>query len=316
MKSLLNITTSPYDLGRYANGEELHNFYVQKGLHGLEVMFLEDDPVMHAHLGECSIVGVHLRCSPAFLALWQEDELFLQRYSSEQQLRSVYGSATKEEMLQKLSRQLQFAQDIGAEYVVFHVCEIAPEDIFLQQRRHTDEAVVLAACQLINTLLRHKNYSFHFLCENLWWAGFNLENPCITALLMDNIEYDKKGIMLDAGHLLHTNRELRTQDEAIDFILRTVENDKTLRQFTRGMHLHQTLSGEYVKEMQKNPPQNIEVFDYIFKVDAHLPFSCSGVIKLLKTIAPEYLVHELISYNLQDHEEKLNTQLAALQQNR
>ena len=44
----------------------------------------------------------------------------------------------------------------------------------------------------------------------------------------------------------------------------------------------------------------------------HLPFTTPKVQKLVETIKPEYLTHELMSYGRSEHEIKLVMQRAAL----
>ena len=78
--------------------------------------------------------------------------------------------------------------------------------------------MVDAAAELINSLLDGKGYQFEFLMENLWWPGLTLTRPEITERLLSQVHYPRKGLMLDTGHLMHTNWELRSQEEAVDYI--------------------------------------------------------------------------------------------------
>ena len=59
--------------------------------------------------------------------------------------------------------------------------------------------------------------------------------------------------MLDTGHLMHTNLELRTQEEAIDYVLEQVQRQEELAGYIRGIHLNQSLTGEFVKEYLSHP---------------------------------------------------------------
>ena len=62
-------------------------------------------------------------------------------------------------------------------------------------------------------LLDGEDYTFDFLMENLWWPGLTMTRPEMTKRLLSQVHYQKKGIMLDTGHLMHMNLELKTQDE-------------------------------------------------------------------------------------------------------
>ena len=53
-------------------------------------------------------------------------------------------------------------------------------------------------------------------------------------------------------------------------------------------------------------------YEHVFQIDQHLPFTTPKVQKLVETIKPEYLTHELMSYGRSEHEIKLVMQRAAL----
>lgn len=80
--------------------------------------------------------------------------------------------------------------------------------------------------------------------ENLWWPGFTFTSPQMTQKLMDGIHYEKKGIMLDTGHLLHTNLDLRNQREGIAYIQKQLEEHGELCSWIKGIHLNQSLTGK------------------------------------------------------------------------
>ncbi len=83
--------------------------------------------------------------------------------------------------------------------------------------------------------------------------------------------------MLDIGHLLHTNTALRSQEEAVDYVHRILDVHKELCGYIKGVHLHQSLSGKYVRELIQNPPR-LEgtyyerlagIYSHIFSIDTH-----------------------------------------------
>ena len=71
----------------------------------------------------------------------------------------------------------------------------------------------------------------------------------MTKRLLSQVHYQKKGIMLDTGHLMHMNLELKTQDEAVDYILEKVAEHGNLASYIKGMHLNQSITGAYVKTL-------------------------------------------------------------------
>ena len=84
--------------------------------------------------------------------------------------------------------------------------------------------------------------------ENLWWPGLTMTRPEITERLLAQVHYPRKGIMLDTGHLMHTNLDLSTEEEAIDYVLEQIGKHGKMVSYIRGMHLNQSLTGSYVKE--------------------------------------------------------------------
>ena len=109
--------------------------------------------------------------------------------------------------------------------------------------------------------------------------------------------------MLDTGHFLHTNLELKTQKEALGDLNAMLDRHQELLSYIKGVHLHQSLTGEYVKRWLKQPrplPLDPEerfrqVYEHIFAIDQHLPFTEPGVRELVERIDPLYLTYEYIS---------------------
>ena len=59
-----------------------------------------------------------------------------------------------------------------------------------------------------------------------WWPGLTFENPGDTQALLTQVHYEKKGFMLDTGHYLHTNLDLRDQEEAVDCLHQMLDHHK------------------------------------------------------------------------------------------
>lgn len=82
----------------------------------------------------------------------------------------------------------------------------------------------------------------------------------------------------------------------------------------------QSITGAYVKTLitkKDAMPSDYEAcskacYEHVFQIDQHLPFTTPKVQKLVETIKPEYLTHELMSYGRSEHEIKLVMQRAAL----
>lgn len=283
MKTMMNFTTSEDDVTRYSSAADLREFYQGFGLSGLELMPLETP--QNTIVFPDMVVGVHT-CS---IADWM--------------------SMDRSTLLAHFQKDLDYAEEIRAEYVVFHVTQVSNEECWTCRMKHTDEEVVDAACGFINALLDRKQYSFWFLMENLWWPGLNFLRPSVTKRLLDGVHYSKKGLMLDTGHFMHTNLNLRTQKEALISLHAMLDAHQDLLSCIKGVHLHQSLTGAYVKQWLEQPhmldsdPEKrfCQVFEHIFRIDRHLPFTEPGVRGLIDRIRPLYLTYEYITRSREEH---------------
>lgn len=294
MKITMNFTTSSDDVDRYSTRDELKEFYQSAGCDGLEVMLMEEDK--KGLLSPDMILGIHAQCI------------------------SDWINTDPEKLIPIFRKDFDYAETVGAQYVVFHVTQVTEPETYFWKMTHSDEEVILAAADLINAMLDHKNYSFHFLMENLWWPGLNFLSPASTELLLNSVHYEKKGLMLDTGHFLHTNLNLRTQKEALAYLHAMLDQHEKLLHFIKGIHLHQSLSGSYIRNwlqqphtLSSDPDVRIgQIFEHIFAVDRHLPFTDPAVKGLVERISPSYLTLEYISRNKQEHMEFLKEGIAAL----
>lgn len=279
MKTTMNFTTSCYDAERFSSPEDLRGFYTGFGLDGLELMPL--DPALPSQISPDMVTGVHLCCPPD----WMESDPAI--------IEASYR------------RDLEFARRMEAEYVVFHASQISEEEATTYRFSHTDEQVVDACCSLVNTLMDGQDYTFLFLLENQWWPGLTFLRPEIAGALLDGIHYPHTGFMLDTGHLMNTNQQLSTPDEAVAYIHTVLDQNERYLPYIRGIHLNQSLSGAYVQDYLKRPPFDrskadaaawaCHVYEHIFQVDQHRPFVADGVRDLVKRIAPDYVTYEYIT---------------------
>ena len=319
MKQMINTTDYAFDVERYRDEADAISFAGNLGMDGFELLPCEggrDD-----FFTERSVVGVHLRYFDSWLDFWNGKlEMLSKEYGSFEKVKEIFGGLDRSCILKRFREDLERARKLKARYVVFHVSDVSARELFTYQCRHTDEEVIDAAAELINLLLDGEKYTFDFLMENLWWPGLTMTRPEMTKRLLSQVHYQKKGIMLDTGHLMHMNLELKTQDEAVDYILEKVAEHGNLASYIKGMHLNQSITGAYVKTLitkKDAMPSDYEAcskacYEHVFQIDQHLPFTTPKVQKLVETIKPEYLTHELMSYGRSEHEIKLVMQRAAL----
>lgn len=319
MKTLINFNNSQEDLERYRDKQDIRNLCAKYGCDGLEYMRIP--ACSEAMIPQEMVYGIHLSSFQNWMDLWfGNTERLLQEFGSMEVVRQFYGGTDKQAILDKFTKELDYAQKSGAEYVVYHISEVTIKESFSYRFYYTDEEIVDAAAEIINLLLDDKGYTFDFLMENLWWPGMNLANPQVTKRLFEQIHYNKKGMMLDTGHLLSTNRRLRTQDEGVQYIHHILDLHAEQCKWIKGVHFHQSLSGEYIDHILG---QKIElkadywerfgqVYEYIFLADKHEPFTAPGVKDLIERMHPEYLTYEFITRNREEQEKFLARQIAVL----
>ena len=317
MKTMFNLTTSSEDLDRFHKREDLLD--LMRGFDGVELMQFEEDS--RGLIPKERVIGLHMGYFPTWFDFWRGNEdALLKEFDSRETWERIYGGKDKEAILNRFRQDLKWAHHYDAEYVAFHVSEATIEESFTWKYQHTDEEVIDATIELINELLKDEDGKLAFLVENLWQPGLTFTRPEMTKRLLEGIQYPNKGIMLDTGHLLHTNTAIRTQEEGLKYIHNLLDEHGELCKYIRGVHLNQSLTGEYCEKTISNPPElgktyqerYGKMFWHAFAVDQHLPFTCEGVDELIVRIAPEYLTFEFITADSAQHKGYLDAQRKAL----
>lgn len=317
MEQMINMTNSPDDTERFADEQDYLELCRKYGCDGYEYMHFEgmgEPPIPHDR-----IKGVHLCCFDNWMDLWlgRKDRV-LEEYGNWKMVEQTFGGRSPKAILDTLQRNLDYAEKVQAEYVVFHVSDVKIREAISGRFDYSNKEVIQAACDMINQLLDGKKYSFTFLMENLWWSGFTFTNPEETRLLLNSVHYPNRGIMLDIGHLMHTNLELTSQSEAISYIEYLLDRHGELCKWIRGVHLHQSITGDRIRSMWKKNTQLADdyyerwcqIFQFIFEIDQHKPFSEGKITELIRRIHPQWLTHEFISRSREELEEYLEQQTA------
>lgn len=243
-------------------------------------------------------VGIHLPYLPFWLDLWHGNQERLHRQFVDQQSCQKYlrGMHDRESCCEWVRRNLDNAILYEPEYFVWHVSEANQEEIFTRDFYYTDEMVIDATVELFGYVADVIPNNVTVLFENLWWQGLRLDDVRPVERLFDRIGRDNVGIMLDTGHLLNTNPNLRTEEEGVAYICRTLDGLGESAGLIRGMHLQCSLSGEYLQNAPYISHEMLsieEVSAYITLIDQHRPFETSAMKRVIERIAPEWLVHEL-----------------------
>lgn len=319
MLQLVNISSYASDVELINNNPAvLKEFLAEHHVDGIEIMFYDEwDKRLYP---KEMIKGVHLRFWPAWLDFWHGNhEELIKEFGSEENIITCYGGSTREDWLGVYRQNIKTAVKTGAEYMVFHVSHARIQELFSWQFHASDKEVIEATIELINELADEIPPTMALLFENLWWPGLTLKNPDLAAYLLDHVKHPNIGIMLDVGHLMNTNQDLRTESEGIDYILGILDSLGDYRQYVRGLHLHKSLSGEYMKQGSWGEEQKYdmgEIMTHVLEIDQHQPFETSEVQRLIEYVKPEFLVHEFMYSTKEEWSQKIKVQTAALEQSR
>ena len=314
MKFLTNLIANKDCLQDYCDREKLNNFLKETDLDGFEVICTGDYP---QEIDDSKVIGLHLPFFNAWMDLYKGDFAALdEEYGGRKVWQQFYGGDSFDAVYRQIESQLDFAQQLGAEYVVMHVVEIGTTETLTEQFKYSHKEVIGALCDVANRLFRNKNYTFALLLENLWWQGFDFTDPQLTKYMLDNIEYKNKGIMLDIGHLMHTNKDLQSWEDGAEYICRMLDKHSDLLCFVKGVHLHGTLEGAFAKEFYKNGvdikedfwQRFAQAYDYVMKVDAHRPFAHESIKGIIEKISPDYVVYEFSDKTMTKRKESVDLQ--------
>jgi hypothetical protein len=318
MKRIINFTTTLYDTDRYRDNADLKAFYRELGFDGLELMRLGDNK--NGIVTAEDVIGIHMRYFTTWMDLWTGDEgRLLSEFGDYDAVRQTYGGTIREALTQAFVDDLNAPPRVLPEYLVFHVSECNIAESILRRYHYGSEAVIDAVIELTYSFREAVQGSPALLFENLWYPGLNMLEPDMTFKLLEKAKYPNVGVMLDMGHLLNTNTALRAIDEGIEYIHRVLDLYGDLA-FIKGVHLHQSLSGEYAEGLMRTwtPPDGSyderrrSVFPHIFKIDTHRPFASERVNELIERIQPEYLTIEQLSPDRFEHARNLKEQLRYL----
>ena len=320
MKNLLSFPIYSDNLVQYQNMEDLRKELRQLNCDGIEGLWGGED--FPEAFPKDLVTGYHLIFYPDWLDFYRGDtEAFIQKFGSLEAAKAFYCGTSREDLLAQFREDFDRAEKLGAEYVVFHVSDVSIEEGYTYSWSHNSREVIDASIEFINTLLAEKEWSFEFLVENLWWPGFTFTNPEETARLLDGIHYPRKGIMLDIGHLMNTNASLRTQKEGAAYIHKMLDAHNDLPYKIKGLHLHHSLSSEYVKANTGKLPTDLPTdynerflysYNHVLQIDQHRPWTDPCICELIDRISPEYLVHELPSFSRIDRRNAVKTQMKTL----
>lgn len=318
MEKLVNLSSFEYDTGRFNyNRDNLISFLERYDLDGIELL---NPLTMDKNIIPEEIVkGIHLRYYPAWIDFWKENRSeLIRQFGSFENVVSYYGGRKREDIVDYLRKEILCADEMGAEYAVFHISHAQMEHVFNYKFTYSDREVIDASAEFVNGIFKGLDTKIKLLFENLWWPGLTLLDREMAYRLLERVEYKNKGFMLDTGHLMNTNIKLENEKQAIDYVLETVDNLGELGKLIKGLHLNLSISGRYVTDNVINKeyhPQeltiskmNENIYGHISSIDMHSPFTGNDVRKIIERIEPDYLVYEFVTNSLDELERNIMVQ--------
>lgn len=321
MYKLFNLSNHPFDLDRFKGGNEhIRDFMKKHRLDGIEL--IQASQWSEDTLPADMIKGVHLRFWPVLLDLWRGDtEKLVKQFGSMEAVKNFYGGESRNAIVEYYKNELEVARQIGAEYVVLHISNVEPEHCFSYKFTYTSEEVIDAFIELVNEVFDGLEGEIKLLFENLWWPGLTLLDNNLSQRLLDGVKYAHKGFMLDISHMMNTNLELKSEEEAVDYILDILKKMGSIAGAIKGIHLNSSVTGEYVKSQFQNDnlenekdfiKRYCEAYLHILKIDCHIPFEHPSIRRIIDAVKPEYLVYEFLCERLEELEHFIDVQNTAL----
>lgn len=352
MKKLLHLLKHEHTLNNYSSSNELINFINNHNIDGFEIICCGEEN--SGKVPKDKIIGYHLGFFSYWIDMWNfNPKRLMEEFGDAKTCLEFYGIdynsfdtlfsnfdwhySTSENTIKEIQSYIRAhivkffksdcdnAKSMGAEYVVFHVSNVSIFETFTYKLENSDSTIINASIEIINLLLENSDYDFYFLLENLWWSGLNFLNPENSLHLLNSINYKKKGFVLDVGHLLNTNIDLKNETEAIEYLNNIIDIHMScfnLIEEIKAIHLHQSLSGEYVKKYLNNIPESINtnstidfyekfsiLYNHVLNIDTHSPMTFNGTLEFIKKVNPDYLIFEITENNPQKLNKSLTKQM-------
>jgi hypothetical protein len=323
VKRLLNISTCAEDLQIFENDwTRARHFCTRNGFDGYELYPLDsyDFNAIPSNL----IVGLHLRFYPILEPLWRNDRTRLREvFGDDETVALYYGGADRQALVDVYRQELSLAKRLGCEYVVFHVSQSVPESVHTWHCPWTWQQTVELCAEIMSEVARESTYTGNILFENLWLPGsMRLDSPDEVALLLQKLDHPRWGLVLDTGHVLNKNQNLRSEAEGVAYLLETVRNLGDVRHMIKGVHLTRSLSADAVKTFRDEPDPfaGAETFwerlaiahRHVFQMDQHDAFDDPGITELFRLVSPDYVVFEFSYRDGAEWQGKIDRQKRAL----
>lgn len=303
MKRLFHLSTVKRQLDWFGHDwESIKEFVEKQNIEGIELGLTMDYDL--TQIPKDIITGVHLSFYPMWLDFWRQDTKKLQKlFHNEEEIQKYYGGLTPEILIENYKKQFERAKSLEAEYMVFHVCHILPEDSFTWQFDYSDQEVMEATLELVNAVFGADEEGPTLLFENLWWPGLTYLNKDLAKNFIERVNYKNKGYLVDVSHLTLTNGKIGREEEVYKYIKKVIDDLGDTAKWIKGMHLNKALPKFYMSRdhsyllekyrREKDPMRQRNILKtHINMLDNHKPFDHEAAKKIVGLIKPQYCVYE------------------------
>lgn len=327
MIELINASVYQQAAGFHGVGwSAIADFARDHDMQGIELLIDIDNPLDDLPYG--LVYGVHLPIWITWLDIWRNQSDAVQRYYQGEQdwARRYAGGIWRSQMLNGLVSQLNAVARLGANYAVVHAAHVEFAHAFTRAYTYTDLEVLDAFATVLNTVAEMNGGEppVTLYIENVWWPGLTFADSTMTEYLARCLDFDKWAFVLDTAHLMNTRHGLRTEQDAIFFVLDRIEAlSAEVRDRIACVHLNLSLSGEYQQaSISQGLPkgyidlpfaeQFILARDHVGRIDQHRPFTLYDCQRIVEAVEPLVVVHELAANSAAALSQSLKTQYRAL----
>ena len=298
----------------YDREEDIEKTLRKLHLDGIENLIYGTEPALHPT--DRITLGCHLAYWPDWMDFYLGKKDFYEKdFPTKQSLMDTFGGITVEDWIEKIRRNIRAALAEKPAYLVWHVADCSVEEIWTRRFRYSSREVLKAAAEVYSAVADEVPQTVQVLFENIFWPGLYTLEPEDVDYFFSCLPGKNVGIMLDTGHLMNTNWGIRTETDGADYVCSIVNRLGSMKDLIKGIHLSCSISGNYQRTHVGPPPAEITpeiIGHHIISIDQHRPFTTDAAKRIVDTVEPEFLTHELFGPDFSIPVDKVTTQRNAI----
>ena len=275
--------------------EDIRKIITDLHLDGIENLVYGEEPAKHPV--PSLTVGCHLAYWPDWMNFYLgRSDLYKEDFPTEKSLIDYFGGTTVDDWERRIRNNIRAALAEKPAYLVWHVADCTIEETWTRHFHYTNKEVLKAAAEVYSAVADVVPPSVYVLFENIFWPSLYRLEPEDVDYFFSRLPGKNVGIMLDTGHLMNTNWNIRTEADGADYICGVVNRLGSMKSLIRGIHMSCSISGDYQRAHLGPPPAKITpeiIGHHIISIDQHRPFTTDAAKRIVDTVEPEFLTHEL-----------------------